>query len=245
MFIRFNKKICQWLESRGWVPIDPYVGIKFPDQVASQLLAVKGICRVLECGGVDRPILTGQGRPAIYDGLDVDERVLTCPVYDSAHCQSVVDKIEGKYDVIFSKYLLEHVDDVPGAFKSMAGSLAPGGVMLHLVPGGMHPYSIVTRLIGNRLQRLLIRLIRPNRAATTGYPVFFDKCTYGGLLNSVRKAGLDAEVTYVAYGASKYFDFFVPAFIMVKCFNSIARLTSFRLVASGLVIVGRKSCDLE
>lgn len=48
---------------------------------------------------------------------------------------------QGKFDLIYSINVLEHVSDLDGAIGAMAGLLAPGGRMLHLCPNYQFPYD--------------------------------------------------------------------------------------------------------
>jgi SAM-dependent methyltransferase len=47
----------------------------------------------------------------------------------------------GKFDVIFSFNVLEHIDDLESAFAAMAKALSPSGIMLHSCPNYAFPYE--------------------------------------------------------------------------------------------------------
>jgi len=49
-----------------------------------------------------------------------------------------LDETENKYDFIFSKDVLEHVDDLNSAFRAMRSSLASGGRMIHKIDFQTH-----------------------------------------------------------------------------------------------------------
>lgn len=48
---------------------------------------------------------------------------------------------DGRFDIIFSVHVLEHLHDLPGAFDAMDRLLAPGGHMIHLCPNYTMPYE--------------------------------------------------------------------------------------------------------
>ncbi len=52
--------------------------------------------------------------------------------------QSLVATEKNKYDLIFSKDVLEHVSDLGAAFKNMRQLLRPGGRLIHKVDFGTH-----------------------------------------------------------------------------------------------------------
>jgi len=47
----------------------------------------------------------------------------------------------GQFDLIYSTNVLEHIPDLEGAVRGMAGVLAPGGTMVHLCPNYTVPYE--------------------------------------------------------------------------------------------------------
>jgi 2-polyprenyl-3-methyl-5-hydroxy-6-metoxy-1,4-benzoquinol methylase len=130
-------------------------------------------------GGIDRPLLE-KSTTYRYIGLDIEHRDSCEEVYDQFIVQSVEHPLPGQFDLIISRTLLEHVPDNRKSFQSMANALKPGGSMVHYIPCGFHPYSLATRLVGHRLQNILIRKLRPGAASVTGYKAFYHKCTPGG-----------------------------------------------------------------
>jgi SAM-dependent methyltransferase len=195
--------------------------------------------RVLEIGGSSRPFLTADLTQE-YVGLDVDEEVRSAPEYTRTLVQSVEETIPGKYDLVITKYVLEHVADNRTAMRQISECIAEDGHLICLIPCGYHPYSIATRIVGNSAQRWLIRFLRPHHSATTGYRVYYDYCSPDAFPRIVKESGLQVEFMEVHWSASNYFNFFVPLFVAVKLFNSFARLAGWRSVASSLVIHARK-----
>ena len=49
--------------------------------------------------------------------------------------------VHGRFDVIFSVNVLEHIPDLEGALRGMANVLAPGGTMVHFCPNYAIPYE--------------------------------------------------------------------------------------------------------
>lgn len=237
-FLRGNKAVCRWLTERGFVQRDVALNVRFCDYV-NGLLAENPDMRILEVGGSSRPFLP-KGSGAEYVGLDIDQVVSNTGVYDRWMVRSVEEPIPGTYDLVFSAYLLEHVPDNRRSMANMAGCLEPGGHLICVFPCGCHPYSLATRLVGNRMQQWLIRVLRPESLGRTGYPVHFDQCTPGAFGKLLEQNGLQVEKQVIAWGASSYFDFFVPFFLAIKLFNRVAQLLGIRLVSSGMLVHARK-----
>jgi ubiquinone/menaquinone biosynthesis C-methylase UbiE len=62
-------------------------------------------------------------------------------------------------DLILSRALLEHVDDVPAAIREMARVLLPGGTALHFMPCRYSIFGIGARLLPfDLLLRLTMKL---------------------------------------------------------------------------------------
>ena len=152
--------------------------------------------------------------------------------------------IPGRYDLIISMTLLEHVPDNAAAARSIADALLPGGSTHHYVPGGYHPYALATRLVGPRLQRRLIRLLRPQvEEHTSGYTTFFDHCTPAAMSRLFRDAGLIDVDCKAFYRANDYFAWLLPAFLFVTAFENLCRWLDWRVFASGFVISARRPAD--
>lgn len=133
--------------------------------------------RILEIGGANRPLSTlGTAREQV--GIDIDGTVPWQSIYTAYHNQSAELPIPGlQADLIVSKYVLEHIPDNRRLFANIREWLAPGGRSVHLFPLGWHPYSVVNRVIGNRVARFLIPLVLPGLEGLLGYPAYYHLST--------------------------------------------------------------------
>lgn len=66
---------------------------------------------------------------------DPELSVLTCPAGE------LDADVHGRFDLVFSNNVVEHIPDWQGAFTAMLGVLAEGGVMLHACPNYSVPYE--------------------------------------------------------------------------------------------------------
>ena len=173
---------------------------------------------VLEVGGIDRPLLA-KGQGFEYTGLDIEERPGCHEVYDRFLVQSVEDPIEGRYEVIISGTLMEHVPDNSRAVRAMWAALPPGGETHHYIPSKWHPYSVALRLVGPKLQVRMIPVLRPGSEGETGYPAYFDHCTGQQMRKLFEDAGfVDVDVEHY-FWATDYFAWFVPAYFLINIFG--------------------------
>ena len=197
---------------------------------------------VLEVGGIDRPLLK-KNPHYIYDGLDIEEKNACYEIYDHFLVQSIEKPLDRHYEMIISTAVLEHVPDNVAAFDTIYRALAPGGSIHHYMPSKNHPYALCLRLVGPRLQRFLIRHLRPDSVGITGYPTFFHHCTPGGMRALLAHTGFCDIDIKPYYRANDYFAFFIPAFLVITAFENLCQRFGWSFFASGFVVSARKPGD--
>ena len=241
-FIEWNRRHCYSLVRRfpGF-----FRKLSYKDELMRRIHATldKHPERVLEAGGIDRPLLE-KGKGFEYVGLDIEEKSECYSIYDRFLVQSVEEPIDEVFDAVVSITLLEHVPDNRAAARTIFDALRPGGETHHYIPGKGHPYALILRLVGPNWQKRLIRVTRAKSMATTGYPTFFDHCTANGMVRLFRESGFEEIDIDIHYGANDYFSFFVPAFVLVTAFENLCRAMRWTYFASGYVISARKPMAL-
>jgi len=209
--------------------------LSFIDSFISQ----KEFSHVLEVGGIDRPLLKRSERIE-YDGLDIEYKDRCRDLYDHFIVQSIEEAIPGTYDLILSIALLEHVSDNTLSIGQMHKALRTGGRIVHYTPSKYHPYSLILRLAGPKIQKRLIRILRPWAAQVTGYPAFFDKCSPREMKKILSALGFREIRVIPFFRANDYFRFFVPAYILVTLWENICRKLKWEQLCSGFIIIARK-----
>lgn len=237
--ISLNRRLSNRCEAflKKHLPHYVELSVQFSEALAN---ASQPHFKVLEIGGTNRPFYKKRQFER-YDGLDIDDTADVQGMYSNYYCQSVTDDFpQSNYDLVFSQFLWEHVDDVRKAFKNVNESLCQDGRSIHLIPCGFHPYSIATRLVGNRLQKKLITWVRPHTAYATGYPVYFDHCSWLGfrrLANEQRWN--DVSITYFFRGED-YFKFIFPLYLTMVCFNAACHFLRLNIFASSALVTYRR-----
>jgi hypothetical protein len=194
---------------------------------------------ILEVGGIDRPLLPRSAKYR-YHGLDIEVKERCYEVYDTFVVQSIEKPLSGRFDLIFSTALLEHVRNNTAAFRNIFSALRPGGETHHYLPCKHHPYAVCLRLVGPRLQRVLIKHLRSASVETTGYPAFFDHCSATEMNRLLTAVGFsDIEMTHY-FRANDYFAFFLPAYFLVSFFENICATLGWTYFCSGVVVSARK-----
>lgn len=238
-FVNFNRSVCLRLAER--FPRLFHAGGDYHGELQTiirKIISQRPGIRVLEAGGIDRPLL--KRTPGMtYDGLDIGCTEQCRSIYDHFYQQPVEAGIPGTYDLIISCALLEHVESTETAFQSIYRSLA-NGVTVHYVPSRNHPYSVILRMVGHRLQRILIRRLRPWAAGVTGYKAYFDRCTPSGMKRLLARTGFTDVQVIPFYRANDYFSFFAPLFLLVSFWENLCRVLGLRALCSGFIVTAVK-----
>jgi hypothetical protein len=142
--------------------------------------------------------------------------------------------------MVISMTLLEHVPNNRAAIMSMFNALKYEGTTHHYIPSKWYPYSIALRMVGPRLQKRLIALLRPAAVEVTGYPAFFDCCSPGAMSAVFEAAGFNDIRVVIYFRARDYFAFFLPAYLAVAMFENLCKLFTIKLFCSGFVISPKK-----
>jgi 2-polyprenyl-6-hydroxyphenyl methylase/3-demethylubiquinone-9 3-methyltransferase len=143
---------------------------------------------VLDIGSGRRPAIPPPDRPAgvHYVGLDIsaDELALAPPgSYDETIVSAAerrVPDLVGRFDLIVSYGVLEHIQDVPPAVANFRAYLKPEGKFVGFLAGRYAAFSIANRLIPFWLgRRLVTRWMR--RDIDTVFRAYYDHCDSRGL----------------------------------------------------------------
>jgi SAM-dependent methyltransferase len=156
--------------------------------------------RVLDVGSGRTPALAPERRPdgCFYAGLELSaEELGRAPrgSYDetiAADASVPLPQLCGRFDLLLSWQVLEHVAPLDVALTNLRSYLRPGGRMVALLSGGLSAFGLINRAISPRLGVwALERLI--GRDPDTVFPACYDCCTYTALVGMLRDWS-DAEV---------------------------------------------------
>ena len=195
--------------------------------------------RVMEIGGWDQPLLKKNNKFK-YVGIDSQNLSLKYNFYNEFHIQSVEKKLPQNFNLIISRHVLEHIENNNKTFKNIYDSLNNNGYTFHYCPSKYHFYSILLRSINHKLQKILIKYLRPAPINHTGYKTYFSHCSKKELIKLLESIGfIDIQIKPY-YKATDYFAFFVPFYLIVTLFENIFEFFSFSVFASGLKISAKK-----
>ena len=170
---------------------------------------------ILDVGSGRRPAIEPSARPAgcTYAGLDVSGRELALAPAGSYGEHVVADvtvpvaKLHGRFDLVVSWQVLEHVGDTGCALANMRGYLRPGGHLVALLSGRFSAFGVLNAAIPARLAVVLMRRLL-QRDPQSVFPARYDRCHATGL-RRLLAPWTRAEVVPIYQGAA-YFNFALP-----------------------------------
>jgi len=82
------------------------------------------------------------------------------------------------YDVVFSRFLAEHVPDGEAMHRNVFSVLRKGGTAFHLIPTLYAFPFVINKLLPERLTAKLLSVFSPGRAISPKFPAYYSAC-YG------------------------------------------------------------------
>jgi SAM-dependent methyltransferase len=182
----------------------------------SRVLAALGpSATILDFGSGRDPAFTRAELPrdSTYIGLDISpDELAAAPA--GAYDQTVVADISernpelvGRFDVVVSWQVLEHVRSIERAFSNLREYLKPDGVLVSMLSGRFAAFAVANRLLPDRVGQFLAhRALQIDSEEV--FPATYDMCYYDAL-TSILKHWRCVDVTPFYRGAV-YFRQFRP-----------------------------------
>jgi SAM-dependent methyltransferase len=186
-------------------------GERYEQQIIS-LIKERGANSVCEVGGGAHPLLKPAALAIDYTVLDISrDELAKAP---SGYKTVVADitardfRCEHRFDVVFTKFLAEHVRDGAQFHRNVFSMLKPGGFALHLFPTMYALPFLANRLLPERLGRLALALFSPNRVhGDEGkFPAYYRWCCgpTRGQIQRFRNIGFQV-IRYTGYFGHPYY----------------------------------------
>jgi SAM-dependent methyltransferase len=152
-----------------------------------------------------RNIQNFRGRSAHVDGCDVDEVIFSNETLDEAKLIEPGRPLpyeDGRFDLIVSRYVFEHLPDPEWAARELLRVTKPGGWICALTPNKWGYVALAARLAPNSVHASVLRKIQPHRREQDVFPTVYQLNTPGAVR---RHFGHSADVfSYSASGVPSY-----------------------------------------
>jgi SAM-dependent methyltransferase len=168
--------------------------------------AGRGIATASLKNDVVRDFLSLRGKVRSVTGADLDPVVKENPYLDEA----VVVESDGplpfpdaSFDLIYSDWVLEHVENPDTFFKEIYRVLAPGGWFCARTPSNKAYFAIAARLLPAWLENRILSYVQPSRSLRDVYPKFYR-------INTLRAVA--RRLSSERWNLSAYYDDHLPMY---------------------------------
>ena len=196
---------------------------------------------ILDVGAGRRPTIEPSARPpgCRYVGLDISADELAAAPdgsYDEtwvADATRRIPELEGRFDLVISFQVLEHVTPLEGAFANFRAYLRPGGHFVGQFSGTFSFFALASRLIPHRLSKWLLSHLT-ERPTTTIFPAHYHHCWDSAIRRSLDSwARVEVEPRYLGAG---YLRFLPPAQRLYLIYEEWARRSGRRNLATHYLV---------
>lgn len=239
MNVRLSRATQQCLR----LPTDKTLWRQFESDAISAIRSLPDGATVLDLGGGRRCVyahaVVPRGRLKLI-AVDVspEELALNQDVDDTcvSDIAAEIPLPDESADLILSRALLEHVNDVPAAIANMARVLRPGGVALHMIPCRYSLFGMAARLLPFGPLLALTHSIMPWTKGHVEFPVRYDHCWPAALEREFTRAGFSRVTTWVTWAQPGYFEAVYPLFLLYAVYEHVVRIAGLRRAAAYTVL---------
>jgi SAM-dependent methyltransferase len=209
--------------------------------------------RLIEIGGGRDPLFSPEEIASAcvsftINDISPEELRHAPPAFDKA-CFDVAGRGEdlaeftGRFDLVFSRMVFEHVHDARQAWTNTHRLLAPGGIAIAFVPTLYAIPYLVNMAIPEAVSRRIVRLLYAHRTDDEDpkFPAYYDWCYGDGRRLAPRLAAIGfREAKVVPFWYHEYFESIPVARQIDNLVNRIAAARDWRWLTSYAFIVARK-----
>jgi SAM-dependent methyltransferase len=151
-------------------------------------------------------------------------------------------ELERRFDLIVSRFTLEHVKPLPVALGNLGAYLKPGGRLVAVLSGAFSPASILNRMIPARLARpLLARLF--GRQPSSVFPAHYDRCWHSALVDLLEGDRWASTEVVPLYLGARYFEPWPPLLAAYLAYEEWACRTGRRNLAAYYLVAALRPSD--
>lgn len=170
---------------------------------------------ILDAGSGREPAIAVDRRPpgCTYAGLDISEAELRAAPpgsYDEAVVGDLVEhrpELAGRFDLVVSWQVLEHVKPVDQALENLRSYLRPGGRLVAQLSGTYSLFAMADKVMPTKAKQWALRRVQ-GREASSVFPAHYDRC-WQSALDRMMAPWSEWDVI-PAYSGAGYFSFARP-----------------------------------
>jgi ubiquinone/menaquinone biosynthesis C-methylase UbiE len=143
-------------------------------------------------------------------------------------------------DILTSESVLEHLESLEDFVRNSKEAMKAGGYFIHVFPSRFAPFALINRALPHFLSTKVLYFVAPHRKGIQGFPAFYDRCYYSGIIKLLETHGFDVIDARMGYHQSLYYQFFVPLFLVSALYEMLIQAIGARDLAAYVLIIARK-----
>jgi hypothetical protein len=145
-------------------------------------------------------------------------------------------------DLVVSRWVLEHLQDLEAFVTGSSRSLKKGGYSIHMFPSKFAPFALINQALPKNLSRRVFDLFVPEyqEKGIHRFPAFYDRLYYSAIKALFEKHDFEVERTHLSYWQSPYFSFFLPLFVASAFYEILLYALGLKNLCAYVVVVARK-----
>lgn len=147
---------------------------------------------------------------------------------------------DNSIDLVISRSVMEHLYDNKAFTNEMYRCLKPGGKCVHVLPGKNAPFSLLNRLLPNKVTKKLVEWAFPERKGELGFVAYYHYCSYPSLKRLLETQGFNIEYKRLRYYQSAYYVAVFPVYLVSAIYDWVMWKCGARRLASQILIVANK-----
>jgi SAM-dependent methyltransferase len=140
--------------------------------------------------------------------------------------------------VVCTQFVLGHMPDLAVFAREAFAALTPGGKTVHLLTGRRSLFATLNRITPDPISRRLLFALRPVSSKVGGFRSFYDQPSAARRV--FERVGFVDVRTETSWETSHYFEWLLPAFVLLRIYESAVRRLAIEDLASYVILTARK-----
>jgi SAM-dependent methyltransferase len=145
----------------------------------------------------------------------------------------------GEVDMVVSYSLFEHLRNSEAFVINSSRVLKPGGYFIHLFASKFAPFAIANQLLPTELSKRLLKMLKPESSGI-GFDAYYDKAYASAITQLLIRHGFEVVSLRTRYYQSRYWDFFVPLFLLSVLYELVVYTIDAENLAAHVLVVAKK-----
>lgn len=176
--------------------------------------------------------------------VDISEEELKLNKGVPMKCISDVSRIpikDSSADLVVSRSVLEHLADVGSFLVEARRVLKAHGLTVHLFPSRFAPFALLNQLIPHEITKKLLLALKEGTGEVGTFPARYDHCYPSAFARLLEQNGFILRRMVVGYYQTRYFEFFLPAYVLSCAYEMAVRKLNLRNLCAYVLAVAERN----